>query len=373
MLIVTYESENLLTISSPHGILRVSNLTVFLEKRIFMNVADAVLELLQESPGPISGEEMARRLAVSRNSVWKAVNKLKEAGYEISAVTNRGYQLLSESNVLSSANIRRQLSGAAEQVLIDIRESVTSTNTVLKEIAEQGGKEGMVVIAEQQSSGKGRLGRSFYSPKGSGLYLSILLRPRFSAEESLSITTAAAVAVAEAVDAVTGEASQIKWVNDVYFHGKKVCGILTEASVDFENNGLHYAVLGIGVNLREPEDGFTGELQKVAGALFREAPPPGSRAKLAAEILNRFFAYYRALPVRTFMPEYRKRSLLTGMEITFQVGEKLCEGTVLGVDDQARLRIRLPDGTETGFGAGEVNIKKDFLERLSYGERQAVR
>lgn len=335
-----------------------------------MSVADSVLELLQEGSGPVSGEEMAEQLGVSRNSIWKAVKKLEDSGYEISAVTNRGYQLLSESNVLNSANIRRQLTKDAAHVAVDVRESVSSTNTVLKEIAEQGGREGMVVIAEQQSMGKGRLGRSFYSPKGSGLYMSILLRPQFSAEESLSITTAAAVAVAGAVDVVTGERSAIKWVNDVYLRGRKICGILTEASVDFEGGGLHYAVLGIGVNLREPEGGFSGELRKVAGALFRQEPQPGTRAKLAAEILNRFFAFYQALPERTFMKEYRERSLLTGLEVTFRQGDGEQEGTVLGVDDEARLIVRLPDGSEKVFGAGEVQIKKDFLDRLRAEEER---
>ena len=335
-----------------------------------MSVADSVLELLQEGCGPVSGEEMAEQLGVSRNSIWKAVKKLEDSGYEISAVTNRGYQLLSESNVLNSANIRRQLTKDAAHVAVGVRESVSSTNTVLKEIAEQGGREGMVVIAEQQSMGKGRLGRSFYSPKGSGLYMSLLLRPQFSAAESLSITTAAAVAVAGAADVVTGEHSAIKWVNDVYLRGRKICGILTEASVDFEGGGLHYAVLGIGVNLREPEGGFSGELRKVAGALFRQEPPPGTRTKLAAEILNRFFAFYQALPERTFMKEYRERSLLTGLEVTFRQGNGEQEGTVLGVDDEARLIVRLPDGSEKIFGAGEVQIKKDFLDRLRAKEER---
>lgn len=324
----------------------------------------SVLELLQEANGAVSGEQMAEKLGVTRNTVWKAVKHLREAGYEISAVTNQGYRLLSESDVLSPGNIRRQLEPQAAAVAIDVRDSVTSTNTVLKELAEQGGREGMVIIAHRQTMGKGRLGRSFYSPKGGGLYMSVLLRPAFSAEEALSITTAAAVAVARAIDEVTGERAMIKWVNDVYFHGRKVCGILTEASVDFENSGLHYAVLGMGVNITEPEGGFPGEVAQVAGALFPGQAPPGARTRLAAAILNHFFTYYNAMPERTFMEEYRSRSLLTGVEITFMEGDVQREGTVLGVDEQARLIVQLPDGSEKRFGAGEVNIKRDFLERL---------
>lgn len=333
-----------------------------------MAVTDDVLELLENSDGPISGEEMAEKLGISRNSVWKAVGKLKEAGYEIQAGTNRGYQLVSSGNVLTPQGVRRLLTGSAKGCAIDVRDSVTSTNTVLKAIAEQGGAEGMALIAQQQTQGKGRLGRTFLSPKGTGLYISILLRPKFSAEESLCVTTAAAVAVAEAIDSVTGKHAMIKWVNDVYLKGRKVCGILTEASVDFENSGLNYAIVGIGVNVQEPPGGFAPEIRDVAGALYQEEVPAGVRTQLAAEILNRFFGFYDHLTQRTFMDAYRERSLLTGMEVTFAQGDTVKEGLVLGVDDEARLQVRLPNGEEKLFSAGEVNIKKDFLEKLRQEE-----
>lgn len=333
-----------------------------------MAVTDDVLELLENSDGPISGEEMAEKLGISRNSVWKAVGKLKEAGYEIQAGTNRGYRLVSSGNVLTPQGVRRLLTGSAKGCAIDVRDSVTSTNTVLKAIAEQGGAEGMALIAQQQTQGKGRLGRTFLSPKGTGLYISILLRPKFSAEESLCVTTAAAVAVAEAIDSVTGKHAMIKWVNDVYLKGRKVCGILTEASVDFENSGLNYAIVGIGVNVQEPPGGFAPEIRDVAGALYKEEVPAGVRTQLAAEILNRFFGFYDHLTQRTFMDAYRERSLLTGMEVTFTQGDTVKEGLVLGVDNEARLQVRLPNGEEKLFSAGEVNIKKDFLEKLRQEE-----
>lgn len=329
-----------------------------------MNMAGKVLELLEDSETPMSGEEMAERLGVTRNSVWKAVQKLREAGYEIGAGTNRGYQLLSGGNVLSPENIRRRLTGPARCVAIDVRETVTSTNTFLKELAERGGAEGMTVIAEQQTGGKGRLGRSFLSPKGTGLYMSVLLRPKFSAEQSLSITTAAAVAVAEAVEAVTGKKAMIKWVNDVYLDGYKICGILTEASIDFESGGLHYAVLGIGVNIRLPEGGFPDPVREVAGALYDRDPPPGTAVSLAAEILNRFFRFYDRLEERPFLKEYQRRSLLDGMKIDFSRGKERFAGTVLGIDDEARLRIRLSNGQTMAFSAGEVDVDKSFLEKL---------
>lgn len=328
-----------------------------------MSVIDQVLRLLLESSGPLSGEEIAGRLKVSRNAVWKAVKKLQEEGYQISAKTNCGYMLLSESNVFTPESIARRLTGAAKAAKIELRDSVSSTNTVLKEWAEQGKPEGAVLIARQQSAGKGRLGRSFYSPKGTGLYMSILLRPKCSAEESLFITTAAAVAVAGAVEEVTGRAAKIKWVNDVYLDGYKVCGILTEASIDFETRGLHYAVLGIGVNLQEPEGGFSEELRDVAGALFQKAPPEAPLT-LAAGILNRFFAFYSRLLERPFLEEYRARSLLTGAQIHFLSGNETFAGKVIGIDDTVRLQVELEDGSIKALSAGEVTIEKDFLNQL---------
>lgn len=330
-----------------------------------MEITCRILEILRESRQAVSGESIAQQLGVSRGGVWKAIRKLREDGYQIEAATNKGYRLVSESGVLTPENIRRLLAPGMEGIEIDLREQVTSTNTVLKEIAEQGRPEGLVLIAEKQVKGKGRLGRSFYSPKGSGLYMSILLRPELPPEDSLAITTAAAVAVAEAVSAVTGRQALIKWVNDVYLDGRKICGILTEAAIDFENRKLNYAVLGIGVNILEPPGGFPAEVAEVAGALYKEEAPAGSRTRLAAEILNRFFRFYRALPEHRYMGEYKRLSLLTGREITFQQGRETWEGTVLGIDDEARLVVRLDSGEEKAFGAGEVAIiKKGLLEQI---------
>lgn len=330
-----------------------------------MEISDHILHILRESQYAVSGESIASQLGVSRSGVWKAVKKLREDGYWIEATTNKGYRLISESGVLSPENIRRRLGPGMEGIEIDLRDEVTSTNTVLKELAERGRPEGLVLIAENQVNGKGRLGRSFYSPKGSGLYMSILLRPDLPSEDSPAITTAAAVAVAEAVRAVTGKETRIKWVNDVYLDGKKICGILTEAAIDFENRKLNYAVLGIGVNILEPPGGFPPEISEVAGALYKDESPEGAMTKLAAEILNRFFRFYRALPDRSYMGAYKKLSLLTGMEITFQQGRETWEGTVLGIDDEAHLLVRLASGEEKAFGAGEVTImKKGLLEQL---------
>lgn len=329
-----------------------------------MSTADQVLWLLRREPAAVSGEEIAAQLGVSRNAVWKAVVALRARGYVIDAVTRKGYTLRSERNALNERQVRRWLDPSLQGLDIRVRESVSSTNTLLKKEAEQGAPEGQVLLAERQTEGRGKMGRSFYSPKGSGLYLSVLLRPTLPAEQSLSITTAAAAAAARAIEDISGRKTGIKWVNDVYVEGRKVCGILTEASMDLEGGGLSWAVLGIGVNLREPEGGFGPQLAEIAGAVFDRAPPPGARARLAAGLLNCFFGYYRELEKQTYLKDYRDRFLLRGMDVTVVRGEESFRGKALGTDDQARLILRLRDGTRAAFSAGEVSVEKDFLRQL---------
>ena len=200
--------------------------------------------------------------------MWKAIQKLEEAGHKIRAVPKRGYTLAPESDVLTVQSVSRFLD-TDMPVYLQVQTEVTSTNTLLKAQAEQGAPEGTVLIAESQTAGKGRLGRHFTSPPGTGIYFSLLLRPHCTAEKSLFITTTAAVAVCEAIEQVTGLNPQIKWVNDIYLNEKKVCGILTEASVDFENGGLNWAVLGIGINIAVPKEGFPEEIRSIAGAPWR--------------------------------------------------------------------------------------------------------
>lgn len=325
-----------------------------------MNLKDKTLEILLNNAGePISGEDIAEKLGVSRNSIWKSINKLKESGYKIEAVTNKGYTLISEGDFLTESAIERYIK-TDFPIKLEIHEIVSSTQTVLKEYAEKGVDECYVLIANSQSSGKGRLGRNFSSPSDTGLYMSLLLRPKFSPENALYITTAAAVAVAQAIEEITGIVAEIKWVNDVYVKGKKVCGILTEASIDIETGGLSYAVVGIGVNIRVPENGFDKEIKDVATALYQDEIPEGTRAKLAAKIIDNFLNYYENLESKTFIDEYKKRSFLTGMHITFLQGINKKSGTVESIDDDARIVIKLDSGETESYSSGEVIINKDW-------------
>lgn len=331
-----------------------------------MTVKDVVLKYMMEHKGEtFSGAKIASSLGVSRNSVWKAITSLREEGYKISGTTNRGYVFLSDNNNLSEYGIRRYLKDK-EQFDIRVFSTLDSTNDYLKRIAADGAEEGVVAVSEEQTSGKGRLGRHFSSPKKTGIYMSILLRPKFSAEQSLSITTIAAVAVSKAIEEVTGYRTKIKWVNDIYLKERKIVGILTEASVNFEYGKLDYAVTGIGINVKYPEGGFPDEIKDIAGAIYEKDCGDDIRCQIVARVLDNFFEYYNKMPNSDHIEEYRKRSLLTGREIEFtEGGEEKC-GIVKGIDDECRLIVRLPSGEMKYFSTGEVNIKKTFIERDVY-------
>ena len=322
-----------------------------------MALKDQVLTLLEQHKGSyLSGEEMAEQLGISRNSVWKAIKQLQTEGHQITGVNRLGYTLDSRNNVLSAPGIQKYLKDPALQ--ITVQSSVTSTNTLLKQAAENGAPEGTVLVAEEQTAGRGRLGRSFYSPAGTGVYFSLVLRPAFSAAESSLITTCAAVAAAGAMEEISGHPTQIKWVNDIYTAGRKVCGILTEAAIDMESGGLQYAVLGIGINLLKPENDFPEEIRDRAGALFTDDADGDFRCRLVAEILNRFMADYRNLTEKRFLEEYRRRSMLTGQEVEILRGGTVVPAKALGIDDDFGLIVEYPDGRQEHLGSGDVSVRK---------------
>lgn len=211
-----------------------------------MTLKDKIIELLDFNRGAyLSGEEIAAMLNVTRASVWKAVKSLQKEGYEISAVTNKGYCLSEYTDILSLPGISKYLSTEAGELCIEVHKKVDSTNTMMRQRAVSGSAEGCVIIAGEQTNGRGRFGRSFYSPSDTGIYMSLLLRPTLTTDNSVLITTSAAVAVCEAIEKILSKTPQIKWVNDIYIDGKKVCGILTEASLGLESGMLEYVVLGI--------------------------------------------------------------------------------------------------------------------------------
>ena len=307
----------------------------------------------------VSGETLAAECGVSRSAVWKAITSLRDAGYEIEAKTNAGYRL--KGDVLDAAVARSMLGGElAPRLTIETPGEVTSTNLLVRERAEAGEAEGLVICAASQSAGRGRMGRTFFSPPDCGLYLSILLRPKADASASLSITTAAAVAVCRAIGEVFGIDAGIKWVNDVFVGGRKVCGILTEAAMCAETGALDYAVLGIGINVYEPCGGFPPEIAGIAGALLAGAERrPNARNALLASILTQFFVLYDRLGENSHIDEYRARSIALGRRVTVVplVGGGEREAVVEEITDDAALVLRFDDGSRETLTSGEIRVR----------------
>ena len=320
-----------------------------------MTTKERLFTLLEARQGSfVSGEELAETLNLSRAAVSKAMKSLRQEGYAIEAVTNRGYRLSGECDILSEQGVKKHLN---QDYQITFAPSVSSTNTVLRALAEQGAPEGTLVISDEQTGGRGRMGRAFYSPAGSGIYLSLLLRPvNAEPRQTVTLTAAAAVALCQAIETVSEHSPQIKWVNDIFLNGRKISGILSEAAFGLESGLPEYVVVGVGINAYTPEGGFPPELAEIAGALW-ERPVPGGKNRLAAEFVNHFWKLYTAGDPAAFLEDYRRRSLVVGKDITVIAGSTETPAHALGIDENCRLLVRYESGETAALSYGEVRVK----------------
>ena len=330
-----------------------------------ISTKERVLSLLDTHKGVYySGQELADELSVSRTAVWKAINSLREEGYGIKGSTKLGYALDDSTDVLSRESIAGGLDKEAGAFYnIETFKIIDSTNAQLRIRGLDGAKEGLCFIAEEQTAGRGRKGRSFYSPDSTGLYLSVLLRPELAIEDAILITTAAAVAASKACE-LTNETLKkgdvrIKWVNDLFVRNKKFSGILTEANLSLETHGLDFAVLGIGFNLAPPKGGWPENIEDIAGTLFEKESLPGSRNTLASAFLNEFLKIYKTLPGVSYLNEYRSRLLGVGKSVkVLEPDGAFKMATVKGVTDRCEL-IVIYEGEEDEviLNSGEISIK----------------
>lgn len=338
-----------------------------------MTVREQVLLLLENHRGEFfSGQEIAEQLSISRAGVWKAVKALQKEGYAIEAVNNRGYVLHKAPDILSAAFIGQKLKEKNIPLYVRVEKMVDSTNNELKRFVVDGERRDMVLIAEEQSAGRGRRGHSFYSPEGTGLYMSLLLHPHAEPKEAAMLTTLTAVAAAKAVEEVSGEPAQIKWVNDVWMRGLKISGILTEGSSSLEEGRLEYVIVGIGINMYEPEGGFPEEIKSVAGAVFEShVQKENLRNKMAVEFLANFMEYYQKFPERVYLEEYRKRCFVIGKRVRIITPEGAPGrperadkadreyALALGIDDECHLTVRYDDGTTELLSSGEISVRPE--------------
>ncbi|HKI51633.1 MAG TPA: biotin--[acetyl-CoA-carboxylase] ligase [Geothermobacteraceae bacterium] len=303
----------------------------------------------------LSGEELSQELGISRTAVWKHIRALRALGYQIDAVTSKGYRLLSGPVALVADEIRSRLSTRVIGREILCHEQLASTNLTAMELGEAGAAEGLVVIAEQQTAGKGRLGRRWESPAGVNLYLSILLRPAMPPWEVPRLTFLSAVAAARALQDVTGLKVEVKWPNDLLVNGKKIAGLLNEMSA--ESDAVHHVVLGLGLNINMTADQFPSELRYPATSVWLEKGTLTSRLDVVVALLEHFDRLYDEFlrcgmePVRQ---AWQELFAMLGKAVRVESGPASLKGVVAGIDEEGALLLQLPDGTIEKVLAGDV-------------------
>lgn len=319
-----------------------------------MSVKSRVLEIMEKNRSKaISGQELADYLSVSRAAIWKAIRSLKEEGYQIEATTNKGYLLMDNNDILSGEGIKTYLQPEYQNNPVIVYKQIDSTNLEGKKIAAVGTKHGTVILAEEQTEGRGRLGRSFYSPAQTGIYMSIILKPQKSLNDFLLITVAAAVGVCRVIKKLTDKKPQIKWVNDIFLDNKKICGILTEAVSNFEIGMVESVILGIGINIKTNENQFPEELREIAGSLFSEGI---TRNQIAAEIINEIMKLSENLEDKTLIEEYKKYSLVLGKIISYNKNGEIYTAKAIDINNQGNLVVENEQGETYIIQSGEVSI-----------------
>ncbi len=312
-----------------------------------MALKNDVLYALMNTADYVSGEALARKFDKSRAAVWKAVKSLIGEGYNIEAVTNKGYRLLEGSRLVSESIIRSLLE---DEIDVLHYPCVDSTNNCCKRLLTQGKKGEFLVVADEQSAGRGRQGKSFFSPKLNGIYFTVVLKPYAALQNAVTATTAAAVAVCRAIEALTDKRPKIKWVNDVYLDGKKICGILTEAITSFEENVAESVIVGIGVNIT-PTDA-PQEIENI-GFLNTDVDKNQLIAKITNELVKIACSDYK-----NFIDYYRSHSLVLGQKIKYIHNGRVVPAVAAAIDETGGLEVVLENGEHRILRSGEISIRK---------------
>lgn len=317
-----------------------------------------IIRLLKEKKDFVSGEDISNTLGVSRAAIWKHIKSLKEEGYEIESFSRKGYRLIQSPDVLSQSEILKYLKTSIIAREIFHFDTIVSTNTKAKELADNGALEGTVVISEEQSGGRGRLGRAWTSPKHKGIWMSIILRPQVNPSEISKVTQVAAAAVVNAGKQM-GYDFYVKWPNDIIMNDKKICGILTEMSGEL--NQINYIVLGIGVNANLDMGDFPDDLREKASSIKNESGRPVNRQELCASILNHFEILYdsfiRDKQGLEAIDICRDKSILIGKDVSVIRGNEDFDAFVLDLNLAGELVVRKKDGTEERLFSGEVSVR----------------
>ncbi len=316
-----------------------------------------ILKLLRESQDYISGQYLCEKFQVSRTAIWKGINALKEEGYVIEAVKNKGYKIVDCPDIITYNELKTTLNSNWIAKDINYYDSIDSTNNKAKSLADEGAKHGTLVVADVQTSGRGRRGRSWESPSGTGIWMSLILKPDMEISNASMLTLVMAIAVARACNDSFALNSQIKWPNDIVINGKKICGILTEMSA--EMNRINHIVIGVGINANTID--FPEDLQDKATSIYNECKVKVKRAELINAIMNNFEEEYA-----TFMENQdlenqveRYNSLLVNIDKKVRVSEGKCEytGVARGINKAGELLVEKDNGEKVNVYAGEVSVR----------------
>lgn len=316
-----------------------------------------ILELLRRQEGFLSGEDIGRELSITRAAVWKGIKKLREEGYEIEAVTNRGYRLTNPETMYNKRELEQGLKTKAMGQSIYFYEETDTTNNRARELALEGAPEGTLVVAEKQTAGRGRRGKVWESPLGTGIWMSLVLRPQIMPAEASVLTLLCGLATAEAIEAETGLSAGIKWPNDILINGKKAVGILTE--MDCEMSEVHFVIPGIGINVNTAS--FPPEIADIATSLYLECGKTVSRRRLVHKVLERLEEHYETF-LRTgsftaMLEDYRKHCITLGKEVHV-LGREPFFAEALDITPEGELLVRRADnGKEEVVFSGEVSIR----------------
>ena len=316
-----------------------------------------ILRTLREADGYVSGQELCEKLGVSRTAVWKHIRALQEDGYEIEAVRNRGYRLGRIPDTIAAEEVASRL--ATRRMGRDIRyfSRIDSTNRFARQIAEEGAPDGTLVIADEQTAGRGRQGRHWVTPPGEAIAFSLLLRPSIAPERISMVTLVMGLAVVRAVNALYGADAGIKWPNDAVIDGKKICGILTEMSAEIDQ--VHSIVIGVGINANQSE--FPEEIRDIATSLRIELGHEVSRAELIAGIMEQFERLYARFEedgdLSGIADEYNSLCLNSGRAVRVLDPKGEYTGTGRGINARGELEVERADGTTAQIYAGEVSVR----------------
>ena len=318
-----------------------------------------LLKILREAEDYVSGQQLCDHFGVSRTAVWKVIRQLQEEGYQIEAVKNRGYLLKKDAvpDVMTVPEIISRLHSRWMGRNCIFLETVDSTNNYLKRAAEDGAVNGTLAVAEEQTGGKGRRGRSWETPKGTNIAMTILLRPEIRPEHASRLTLLMAMAVVRGIQKETGLQAGIKWPNDVVVDGHKVCGILTEMNTEVDY--INYVVIGTGINVNQTE--FPEEIREIAGSLKLSAGHSVARAGLIASIMEELEDLYEVFlkteDLSALKDEYNRNCVTCGHEIRVLEPGHEYTGTTDGINDLGELVVKKADGETVCVYAGEVSVR----------------